>query len=146
MTPVRNSRPRTISLLLRFVKPCIHVATDCNATLHRSQLQHVCRSVAATCSQSHISDTVRCFLVTIRRVVRRRSMYAEELQFTSTHEKVFYIIYFFTNQACLSVALQVIAACMCSSCRYLRVNLRWRIAVSCYVYTMVLNGVLGGDI
>ena len=62
------------------MKPGIHVATDCDATLRRSQLQCVCRSVAASYSQSQISDTVRYFSATIRRVASCRSVYADELQ------------------------------------------------------------------
>ena len=40
----------------------IHIATDCNATSRCSQLQRVWGSVAASCSQLQISDSVRYFL------------------------------------------------------------------------------------
>ena len=120
--------------IMNWLKPGIHFATDCNATLRRSQLQHVWRSVAASCSQSQISDTVRYFPATIRRVASCRSVYVGELQVHKPMKACFAPFIFSPMRACRSVALRVVAACMCSSFRYLRQNLRRCVAVNCYVY------------
>ena len=113
----------------------IHVATDCNATSRRSQSQRVWGGGGGvSCSQSQISDCVRYFPATIRRVASRRSVYAGELQVQKPTKTYFTLFIFSPMRACRSAALQVVAACMCSSFKYLRLNLRRCVAMSCYVY------------
>ena len=109
----------------------IHVATDCNATSRRIQSQRVWW---VSCSQSQISDCVRYFSATIRRVASRRSVYAGELQVasTKTHKNVFYIIYFFADEG-------VPVSCVASRrsvyvLQFQILNLRRCVAMSCYVY------------
>ena len=123
---------RSDQMTTEALKPGIHVATDCNATSRCSQLQSVWGSVASSCSQSQISDSVRYFL--------RRSIALQvvapcmpgscKLQVQELMKTSFTSFIFSPMRACRSVALQVVAACMCSSCRYLRL----RFAVICYVY------------
>ena len=99
------------------IKPGIHVATDCNAKSLCSQMQHVWGSVAVsrrylTVSDISFDDQSRC--KSSQRVCRG-------VVSTRTHENMFYIIYFFADEGVpvSCIALPFIAACMCSSFRYL---------------------------
>ena len=93
----------------------------------------VATCMGVSCSQlQSVAAIWQCqiFPATIRRVASRRSVYAGELQVQEPMKTCFTSFIFSPMRACRSVALQVVAACMCSSFRYLR----RRVAVSCYVY------------
>ena len=68
-----------------YLKHSIHAATDCNATLHCSQLQIVLALVAINRSQLQISYTVRYFPATYCRFSSCRSMYAGQFQIITIH-------------------------------------------------------------
>ena len=110
----------------RHIKPDIHTATDCNATSRRSQ--------------SQIPDTVRSFLATICRVASCRNLYVGELQVQESIKTCLTSFILSPMGVRLSVALQIVAVCIRSSCRYLnetdqsRLNLQRHVRVSCYVY------------
>ena len=95
-----------MALLCYKLKPGIHVATDCNVTSHRSHLQRVLGLVAASCSQSPISDT-KIFSCDDPSRCKSLQRVCQVVASTRTLENVFYIIYFFANE---DVAVSYIAS------------------------------------